>query len=149
VTLIELLIVSAIAAAMVSIALPTFTSGLDNFRLSQASNGVAAFLNSALNRVERREQVLELTISPKDNLIAIRSADATFVRKLDLPDGVRVDSVLPALPQDTGAPREFLLLPGGSAPRIGVQLSNGRNQRRIVSLDPITGVPEIERPSSP
>jgi prepilin-type N-terminal cleavage/methylation domain-containing protein len=149
VTLIELLIVASIAGAMIAIALPTFANGLENIRLSQASDGVASFLNAALNRVERREQVLEITISPRDNLILLRSADASFSRKLSLPDGIVVDAVLPALPQDSGVTRRFLLLPGASAPRIGVQLANRRGQRRIVSLDPITGVPSIERPATP
>ncbi len=149
VTLIELLIVVSIAGAMVAIALPTFAAGLENIRLSQASDGVASFLNTALNRVERREQVMEITISPRDNLILLRSADGAFSRKLTLPDGVLVDAVLPKLPQDTGVLRRFLLLPGASAPRIGVQLANRRGQRRIVSLDPITGVPSIERPATP
>jgi prepilin-type N-terminal cleavage/methylation domain-containing protein len=149
VTLIELLIVVSIAGAMVAIALPTFATGLENIRLSQASDGVASFLNTALNRVERREQVMEITISPRDNLIQLRSADGSFSRKLTLPEGILVDAVLPKLPQDSGVPRRFLLLPGGSAPRIGVQLANRRGQRRIVSLDPITGVPSIERPANP
>jgi prepilin-type N-terminal cleavage/methylation domain-containing protein len=149
VTLIELLIVVSIAGAMIAIALPTFANGLENIRLSQASDDMASFLNSALNRVERREQMMEITISPHDNLILLRSADGSFSRKLSLPDGILVDAVLPTLPQDSGVPRRFLLLPGASAPRIGVQLANRRGQRRIVSLDPITGVPSIERPANP
>jgi prepilin-type N-terminal cleavage/methylation domain-containing protein len=148
VTLIELLIVASIAGAMIAVALPTFASGLENIRLSQASDGVASFLNTALNRVERREQVMEITISPREKLIVLRSADGLFTRKLDLPDGIAVDAVLPRLPQDNGGPRRFLLLPGASSPRIGVQLVNRRGQRRIVSLDPITGVPVIERPAT-
>jgi prepilin-type N-terminal cleavage/methylation domain-containing protein len=149
VTLIELLIVASIAGAMVAIALPTFANGLENIRLSQASDGVASFLNTALNRVERREQVMEITISPRENLILLRSADGTFSRQVSLPDGITVDAVLPKLQQDSGVPRRFLLLPGALAPRIGVQLANRRGQRRIVSLDPITGVPSIERPANP
>jgi hypothetical protein len=129
--------------------LPTFANGLENIRLSQASDGVASFLNTALNRVERREQVMEITISPRENLILLRSADGAFSRQVSLPDGITVDAVLPKPQQDSGAPRRFLLLPGGLAPRIGVQLANRRGQRRIVSLDPITGVPSIERPANP
>src|SRR5580704_4973313 len=67
VTLVELLIVVAIAGAMVSIVLPTFSNGLQNMRLSQASDSVAAFLNGALNRAERRQQAMEITISPREN----------------------------------------------------------------------------------
>ena len=47
VTLMELLIVVAIAGAMATLVLPAFSSGLDNLRLSQASDSVAAFLNGA------------------------------------------------------------------------------------------------------
>ena len=149
VTLIELLIVVAIAGAMVSIVLPTFSNGLENMRLSQASDSVAAFLNGALNRAERRQQAMEITITPRENLILLRSADASFSRKLELPDGIRVEGTLPKPPGDTGDARGFLLLPGATPPRIGVQLVNRRGQQRIVSVDPITGVPKIERPENP
>jgi prepilin-type N-terminal cleavage/methylation domain-containing protein len=149
VTLVELLIVVAIAGAMVAVVLPTFSKGLENMRLSQASDSVAAFLNGALNRAERRQQAMEITISPRENLIQMRSADAGFSRKLDLPEGIRVEGTLPKPLGDTGDVRGFLLLPGGTPPRIGVQLVNRLGQQRIVSIDPITGVPKIERPENP
>ena len=104
------------------------------------TNTTAAFLNSGLNRVERRQQVMEFTISPRDNLILLRSLDGTFARKLDLPSGVRVEA------PDV---QRFLLLPGAAPPRVRVQLASERGQRRIVTLDPITGVPSIERPANP
>ena len=149
VTLIELLIVVAIAGAMAMIALPAFSSGLENMRLSQASDSIAAFLNGALNRAERRQQVLEISFSTQDNRVLLRSVDGVFSRKLEMPDGIKIDAVLPRVPADASAVRRFLLLPGGTAPRIGVQLANRRGARRIVSVDPITGVPKIERPDNP
>lgn len=149
VTLVELLIVVAIAGAMVSIVLPTFSNGLQNLRLSQASDSVATFLNGALNRAERRQQAMEISISPRENLIQMRSADAGFFRRLELPDGIRVEGTLPKPPGDTGDVRGFLLLPGATPPRIGVQLANRLGQQRVVSIDPITGVPRIERPDNP
>lgn len=147
VTLLELLIVCAIVAVIVSMVLPSFTRGISDFRLSQASDSAAAFINTALSRVERRQMVMELTVSPRENLIAIRSADGAYAKKLDLPDGVRLEAALPRLPQDSGAARRFLLLPGGAPPRLGLQLLNDRGQRRIVRLDPITGVPSVEAPA--
>ena len=135
VTLIELLIVVGIAGAMAMIALPAFSSGLENMRLSQAADGVASFLNGGLNRAERRQQVIELSISPHANVLLLRSADNTFARKLDMPEGVRVE----------GEQRQYLLLPGATPARIGVQLANRRGLRRLISVDPITGVPKIER----
>ena len=43
--------------------------------------------------------------------------------------------------EDPDAPRTFLLYPGGTVPRFGVQLMNARNVERVVRVDPITGVP--------
>ncbi len=149
VTLVELLIVVSIAGAMAMIALPAFSSGLDSLRLTQASDSVAAFLNGALNRAERRQQVLEISFSTRDNLALLRSADGLFSRKLEMPEGVKIDGVLPNVPGDATMPRRFLLLPGSTAPRIGVQLVNRRGARRIVSVNPITGVPRIERVDTP
>ena len=135
VTLMELLIVVAIAGAMATLVLPAFSSGLDNLRLSQASDSVAAFLNGALNRAERRQQVVEVSVATAENVIVLRSADNSFSRRLAMPDGVRIE----------GPPRQLLLLPGSTFPRFGVELANRRGQRRLVSIDPITGAPRIER----
>ena len=148
VTLIELLIVVAIAGAMAMIALPAFSSGLDNLRLSQATDSVATFLNGAINRAERRQQAMELSVSPRENLMLLRSVDADYSRKLQMPEGIRIEATLPRAPGENGERRVFLL-PGATAPRFGVQLANRRGARRIVSIDPITGVPRIERPENP
>ncbi|HTM52281.1 MAG TPA: prepilin-type N-terminal cleavage/methylation domain-containing protein [Bryobacteraceae bacterium] len=149
VTLIEMLIVVAIAGAMAMVALPAFSNGLDNLRLSQASDSTAAFINGALNRAERRQQVMEITVSTVDNQMTLRSADGAFSRQLRFPEGVRLDAVLPKSPGDTLAARHILLFPGAAAPRFGVQLANRRGSLRIVTLDPITGVPKIGRPENP
>jgi prepilin-type N-terminal cleavage/methylation domain-containing protein len=135
VTLMELLVVVAIVGAMVTIALPSFTAGLDGLRLTQGADSVASLLNGGLNRVERRQEVVEVSIVPRENRIAMRSADGKFQQQLALPDGVRVE----------GDPVQILLLPGATAPRVGIQLANQSGSRRIVRLDPITGVPQIER----
>jgi hypothetical protein len=76
----------------------------------------------------------------------MRSTDPGFIRKLDLPDGVVIEQILPELRQDPAAPRSFLLYPGGTVPRFGVALVNRRNVERIVRVDPITGVPLVEQP---
>jgi prepilin-type N-terminal cleavage/methylation domain-containing protein len=134
VTLLEMLIVVAIAGAMATLVLPAFSNGLESLRLSQASDSVAAFLSGALNRAQRRQQVIEISIDPRENAILLRSTDAAFSRRLDMPDGVTIQS----------AERRIVLLPGSAFPRATVELANRRRQRRVVSLDPITGVPNIE-----
>lgn len=145
VTLIEMVIVMAIIGMMAAISFPAVSSGLDSIRLSAASDALVSFLNRAMNRAERRQEPMEVSISPKDNLIQLRSTEPGFERSLQMPSGVRIEAVLPPPLEETGAPRRFLLLPGGVTPRIGIQLVNARGVRRIVRVDPITGVPQIER----
>ena len=149
VTLIELLVVTAIISLMVGISIPAITSGIDTLRLNEATNGVVAFFNSGLNRAERRQQVTEITISIADNVLWMRSTEPGFVRKFEMPDGVRILGVLPKIseiPEENDAPRSFLLYPGGTTPQFGVELINRRNLERIVRVDAITGVPRIEKP---
>ena len=68
-----------------------------------------------------------------------------FERQLELPDGVRIEAVLPAADESAG-PAPFLLQPGGTPPRVGVAIVNRRGTRRIVRVDPMTGLPRIESP---
>lgn len=144
VTLLELLVVVSIIAVMVGITFPSVATGLDSIRLSGAADNVAAFLGSAVNRTERNELMMELTVSKAENSLYIR-AIPNFEKRLVLPDGIAIAAVLPEVPLDPAVPRQFLLYPGGAPPRIGVQIVNRRGARRIVSLDPVTGVAQIER----
>jgi len=145
ITLIELLVVVAIISLMVGISFPALTSGIDSLRMNAATNGVVSFLNSGLSRAERRQQVVEITISKTQNALSMRSTEPGFYRKLDMPDGITITRILPELPVDPNVPRRFLLYPGGTVPRFGLQLINRRNAERIVRVDPITGVPQVER----
>jgi prepilin-type N-terminal cleavage/methylation domain-containing protein len=144
VTLLELVIVTAIAGLLVSIAFPSVSAGLETIRLRSATNATVSFLNGALNRAERREEPMEVIISPKQNTLTMYSAAPGFERTLKLPGGVSIEAVLPQLEEPQNGPRQFMLVPGGIPPRIGVQLRNGRGARRIVRVDPITGVPKVE-----
>jgi hypothetical protein len=130
---------------MVGISFPAVSAGLDSLRLSTASDSVVSFLNAALNRAERRQQVVEITISKADNTLRLRSPEPGAERSLELPDGVSIRSVLPALPEPDEGPRRFLLYPGSTMPRLGVEIANQKGARRIVRVDPMTGVPQIER----
>ena len=143
VTLIEMLIVVTIIGLMAAISFPAISSGLDSLRLASASDSLVSFLNAGLNRAERRQEAVEVAISTKDNFVSLTSA--SLDRKLDMPSGVTIQQVWPKLPVETDAPRRFLLLPGGSIPRIGIEIANRKGVHRIVRVNPMTGVPEIER----
>jgi len=149
VTLMEMMVVLAIIALIVGITVPNTVAGLENLRLAAGARSVAAFMNAAANRAERRQQAIELSISVKDNSVTMRSPEAAFVNTLGLPPGIAVRAVWPALAEPSDEPRRFLIQPGGVPPRIGIEIANRRGARRIVRLDPITGVTQIEQPEQP
>ena len=143
VTLIELLITVAIIALMAAISFPAISSGIESLRLNSASDSIVSFLNAGLNRAERRQEPVEVAVSPKENIITLTSFSLS--RRLDMPSGVTIQAVWPKLEEETAAPRTFLLLPGGTVPRIGIEIVNRRGVHRIVRVNPMTGVPEVER----
>ena len=62
-----------------------------------------------------------------------------------VPTGIAIAEVYPAAPIDANVPRRFLIYPGGAPPRVGLRLANERGAQRLISLDPITGIPQVER----
>jgi prepilin-type N-terminal cleavage/methylation domain-containing protein len=145
VTLIELLVVLALMGIVAGLTFPAITSGIDSLRLNSATNGVVGFFNSGLNRAERRQQVVQITISKADNSLSMQSTEPGFTRKLEIADGVTIEQVLPETQADPNAPRSFLLYPGGTVPPFGVRLINRRGVERVVHVDPMTGVPVVDR----
>ncbi len=135
-----------IVGLIIGVTTPSISAGLDSVRLATATSSVAGFLNAAVTRVERRQQPIEVVILPKENRIVIYSNEPGFTRDLKMPDGVMIESVLPdLLSGDPGGERRILLLPGATAPAMGVQLANRHGTRRIVRLDPMTGFPHVDK----
>jgi len=146
VTMIELLIVLALVSLIVGIMFPSISSGVDSLRLQQAADGIAGFINSGLNRAERKQVVVELTVDRAANELWLRSTETGFVQTLEMPEGVRIINVLPQIPDETATSRHFDMYPGGAPTRAGVVIENRKGARRIVRVDPVTGVPQVERP---
>ena len=143
VTLVEMLIVMTIIGLIAAVSFPAFSSGLDGLRLNSASDSIVSVLNTGLNRAQRRQEAVELAVSAKENFVSL--ASASLSRRLEMPSGITIQQVWPRLAEETDAPRLFLLLPGGAVPRIGIEIANRKGVRRIVRVNPMTGVPEIER----
>lgn len=155
-----MLVVVALIALLAGISFPAFTSGIDTLRLNGATSSIVNFFNAGLDRAQRRQQVVEISILKSQNALEMRSTEAGFFRRLELPEGVSITRVFPSLPQPdlpqpvlpqhdlpeaAEWPRNFLLYPGGTVPRFGVQLINRKNVQKIVRVDPITGVPQVEK----
>ncbi len=140
-----MVIVVGLIGLLAGIVFPPVSAGLETLKLASAGDGVASFLNRELNRAERRQEAVEITIDPRANLLLARSTGPGAERKLEMPSGVKIARVLPEILDDSGEPRHFTCYPGGTVPRIGVELANVKGARRIVRVNPITGVTEIER----
>jgi prepilin-type N-terminal cleavage/methylation domain-containing protein len=138
VTLLELLIVVVIISAIAGVSFPAMTASLAGLRLTSAAGSVASFLTSSLDRVERRDQPAQIVISPRENTLGIYTAASADKpeRSLSLPAGISIEG---------DEPRRFLMMPGGSAPRLAIVLRNEKGARRAIRVDPATGVPEIDR----
>src|SRR5437763_12992497 len=123
VTLIEMIVVVAIIGLIAAVAFPSASAGVDSVRLVSATDSIATFLNAAVNRAERRQQAIELVISPKENRLSIYSNQAGFTRELQLTDGIAIEAVLPPVSEDSEGPRRFILMPGATIPGIGIQIA--------------------------
>lgn len=143
-TLIEMLIVVAIIGVMIGVAFPSITAGVDSLRLRSATDEIVSTFNSAVNRADRRQVAVEVVVDRGQNRIFFASADPGYWRELTMPEGVTIERVLPVIPNlDENLPRQFMIHPGGTVPRVGLELKNRRNARRMVSVDPITGAAQI------
>jgi prepilin-type N-terminal cleavage/methylation domain-containing protein len=145
ITLLEMLVVVAIIAVLSGVSYPAMSAGVESLRLNAAATSIVGFFNEGLNRAERRQQVVEVTISRSARTLWLRSTEAKFERRLELPEGVSIVRVMPELPDNSTDTRAFLLYPGGAVPAIGVEIANARRARRMVRVDPITGVPVVEQ----
>jgi hypothetical protein len=138
--------VVALIGLVVAISFPAIGSGIESVRLNSATDAVVSFLNAGLNRADRRQQLVEIVISLEQNRLEMLSTDPGFTRSLTLPEGIRIVRIFPELPGAVEKARSIVLYPGGSVPRFGVELVNVRGKRRLVRVDPTTGVPIIENP---
>jgi prepilin-type N-terminal cleavage/methylation domain-containing protein len=146
VTLIEMLVVCAIIGLIASVSLPSVAAGMDSVRIATASQSISTFLNSAVNHAERRQRPVEVLVLPKEGRLMMYSTDPGFERELKMPGGIVIETVLPKIDDssDLLEGRRLILMPGASAPGIGIQIANSHGSRRIIHLDPMTGFPRVE-----
>ncbi len=143
-----MIVVVTIISLMAGLMYPSITSGLDGLKLNTTSDEIVAFLNGAIERANRKSVPIEVTVLRGENAIVVRSTEPNFMRRLDLPQGIALQKILPETSVDSIAPRVFVIYPGGTVPRVGVLISTSQGRRRVIRIDPITGSPMIERLAS-
>jgi type II secretory pathway pseudopilin PulG len=139
-----MLVVLVVIALIAGMAAPSVSSGLESLRLRSASDAIMGFLNTAVSRAETRQQVVEILISASNGTLTAISADQGFQKKLEITSPIKILSVTPALvagADEQGQARRFLVYPGGTIPKIAIEIGNAEGRKRLVSIDPITGVP--------
>jgi hypothetical protein len=135
-----MLIVVSLIALLTGLSYAPIAAGVETLRLRSASDLVLNLLSTALDRADRKQAVVEIQILPMDNVLLARTADQTFTKRVDLPDGMQIARVTPEVPgADPRAVRRFLVYPGGAVPQIAVDLVNSKGRHRIISMDPLTG----------
>ena len=143
------MVVMTIIAIMAGAVYPSVASSLDGIRLSSSSDDVVAFLNGAVERANRRQVPVEVSIDQATGSIVLHSTEAGFERRYELPPNLTIQKILPELPggvtDSNRTARRFYVYPGGTVPRIGVLLANRNGAQRLIRIDPITGAPRIER----
>jgi type II secretory pathway pseudopilin PulG len=141
-----MLVVVLIIALISAVVLPSVAAGIESVRLRTASDSIAGFLNSAVNRAERLQQAVVVVVSIRENRIVAFSSEPGFNRELLMPSGIAIEAVLP--PSAEGSEdfegRRLLLLPGAAIPAIGIRIANQHGSRRVIRLDPMTGFPRTE-----
>ena len=144
VTLIEILVVVGIIALMAGLAFPSFTAGLDGLRLRSASSTVASALNIAITTADRRQLPVQLSIQPALNRIVLRAAESTRDQIFEIPPGIRIRRILPALFLDEEKRDRYIIVyPNGAPPQLVIELENPRGSLRQIKLDPITGIAKV------
>ncbi len=143
ITLIELLVVMALISLIMGIAYPSVSRGLESVRLRMAGDDVASFLSLAMNRVERTESPLEVRFLRSQRALEL-GGPGTPRKTLQLPDGIGIGAILPAMPEELLTDRSVLLMPGGAFPRLLIELTSQGGGRRMVRVDPATGTPVVE-----
>ena len=145
ITLLELLVVVALVALVAGLTYPGAMRGFENVRLRMACDDVAAFLSVAMSRVDRNESPVEVRFLKAESVIEMGGPGVTPER-LELPGGIRLVGIYPAQDTEDSNVYSVLLMPGGAFPRLTVELGSQRAGRRLVRIDPITGVASIVKP---
>jgi prepilin-type N-terminal cleavage/methylation domain-containing protein len=145
VTLMEMMIVVTIIVLLSGIAYPSVASGIRSLQLDSAARDIAALENISVSRAARLQDPVELTISRRDNSLEARSVSGDFHQSLALGREVHIARILPESPEGQPESRSFFIYPGGSPPAIGLEIENRDLNQRVITLDPITGVPKVTK----
>jgi general secretion pathway protein H len=142
VTLLELLVVVALASILLAVVFPSVGSGLTTLELRTSAQRLAAAARYARDQAVYRKTAFHLEIDSEAGRVAVMDLQGRARRAFNLPASVRVESILPPQEEASSRVRRFLFMPDGAAPAFEVVLANQRREMRVVN-DPLTGAAKV------
>ena len=146
VTLLELLVVVALASILLAVVFPSVGSGLTTLELRTSAQRLAAAARYARDQAVYRQTAFHLEIDSEAGRVAVMDLQGRARRAFELPASVRVESILPPEEETTSKVRRFLFMPDGAAPAFEVVLANQRREMRVMG-DPLTGAAKVSEES--
>ena len=141
VTLLELLIVMALASILLALVFPSLRAGMGTLELRSSAQRLAAAAKFARDQSIYRQRPFQLEIDGEAGTISVIDSGGGS-SSFQLPAGVRVETILPQEPDSPSRTRSFLFTADGSSAPFQVVLENTR-RRVAVATDPLTGFPKI------
>lgn len=138
VTLLELLVVIALASILLAVVFPSVGSGLATLELRSSAQRLAAAARYARDQAVYRQRPFQLEIDGEAGTVAVVDLEGRSRRSFEFPASVRVGQILTPEGESTERTQRFLFLPDGGAPPFEVILGNQRRQVTVFN-DPLTG----------
>jgi len=142
VTLMELLVVIALASILLAIVFPAVGSGLGTLELRSAATRVAAIARHARDQAVYRQKTMQMEINSEAGTVSVADLEGGGQQRYEFPDTVHVQEVLPSEDAAASRTRRFFFFPDGAAPEFQVILSNTRRQLTVVG-DALTGTAKV------
>ena len=144
-TLIEVLVVLVLLAALTAVAAPSIGRGFGAIELQTTARQVAATLRLARTRAVREQQVFLVGFDLEKNRIELMREDLSFRRTFELPESIAIHKVT----RKGEAPLDdvrftCLFVPNGLSESFEVWLRNKRGKELKVVQDSIRKSPRIE-----
>jgi general secretion pathway protein H len=143
VTLMEMLVVIALASILLALVFPAVGSGLGTLELRSAATRLAAAARYARDQAVYRQRTYQLIIdSGAPASVAVAELNGVDQKQYELPGSVRVAEVLPVEQGSRATIRRFYFFPDGAAPEFQVSLAS-RSRQMTVIADPLTGTAKV------
>ena len=152
VTLLELLVVAALASILLAVVFPSIRAGLGTLELRSSARRLAAAARYARDQAVHRQRFFQLEIDTVSGTISVTDIDvnmddASQVRRagrrsFELPPAVRVGTIRPGEADEASRTRRFLFSPDGDSDPFEIVLENPRRQVQV-SIDSLTGFPKV------